>query len=51
MPVPPPRLRSDLVITRQQSGAEVCFIVKDPIQRRYFRLQEPEYFIARSLDG
>ena len=51
MPVPPPKLRSDLVITRQQSGGQIYFIVKDPVQRRYFRLQEPEYFIAQRLDG
>lgn len=27
------------------------FIIKDPVTLRYFRLREPEYFVARQLDG
>jgi len=47
----PPRLRADLIVSRQESPAGPCFVLKDPRTRRFFRLREAEYSIARRLDG
>ena len=46
-----PRLRADLIVSRQESPAGPCFVLKDPHTRRFFRLREAEYSIARRLDG
>jgi multidrug resistance efflux pump len=45
------RLRADLVISQQVQGGQSVYIIKDPATGRFFRLREPEYFIARQLDG
>src|SRR5215472_891604 len=46
-----PKLREDLVFSRQETAAGVVFVVKDPVVGRFLRLKEPEYFIARQFDG
>ena len=46
-----PRLRDDLIISRQESSQGVAFILKDPLVGRFLRFREPEYFIAQQLDG
>lgn len=46
-----PSLRSDLVESRQESGGVRYVVVKDPVTLRFFRLREPEHFIATQLDG
>lgn len=47
----PPKLRSDLVIRRQETSGEKVFVVKVSKTQRYFNLGEAEHFIARQLDG
>ncbi len=47
MPVTSPKLRADLVVREVDSA----YVVKDPVTRRFFRLQAHEYFIVRNLDG
>jgi len=48
----PFKLRDDLVVSRQRTTAgAICFVVKDPANRRFFRLKEAEYEIVRQLDG
>ena len=46
-----PRLRDDLLVSKQETREETFFVVKDPTTRRFFRLREPEYLVARQLDG
>jgi putative peptide zinc metalloprotease protein len=46
-----PRLRSDLIVSRQETPGGVVFVVKDPTVGRFVRFKEPEYFIARQFDG
>jgi putative peptide zinc metalloprotease protein len=46
-----PKLRTDLVISRQERAGRVLFVIKDPLSERYFQLGEREYFIASLLDG
>ncbi len=46
-----PRLRSDLVINRQESPEGPRFVVKDPRRGTFFKLGEAEYAILRRLDG
>lgn len=46
-----PKLRRDLVVSRQEASGRSVFIVKDPVAGRFFRLKEEEYDIARQLDG
>ncbi len=46
-----PKLRSDLVVSRQPQEGQVIFVIKDPVNSQYFRLNEPDYFIAAQLDG
>jgi putative peptide zinc metalloprotease protein len=46
-----PKLRSDLVISQQETKAGTGFVVKDPATGRFFRLKEVEYFTARQLNG
>ena len=45
------KLRSDLVVSRQPQKGQVIFVIKDPVNSQYFRLNEPDYFIAAQLDG
>ena len=46
-----PTLRTDLVVSRMETPEGPRFVLKDPRTRRYFRLRELEYAIARRLDG
>ena len=46
-----PKLRTDLVVSRIETPEGPRFVLKDPRTRRYFRLRELEYAIARRLDG
>jgi multidrug resistance efflux pump len=46
-----PKLRTDLVVSRMETPEGPRFVLKDPRSRRYFRLRELEYAIARRLDG
>ena len=46
-----PKLRDDLISSRQETPEGVLFVVKDPATRRFFRLREAEHLIARQLDG
>jgi multidrug resistance efflux pump len=48
---PLPQLRADLIVSRQEAPGGPCFVLKDPRTRRFFRLGEAEYSIARRLDG
>src|SRR5258707_14984546 len=45
------KLRSDLVVSEQQTPAGPIFVVKDPEIGRFFRFKAAEYFIALLLDG
>lgn len=47
----PPRLRSDLTFRHEHTAEGICVIIKHPASRRFFRLEEAEYFIAQQLDG
>src|SRR5438309_12129288 len=51
MPASYPRLRADLVVSRQETAGGVVFVLKDPEVGRFLRFKEPEYFIAQQLDG
>jgi putative peptide zinc metalloprotease protein len=46
-----PKLRTDLIVSRQQTSTAVCFVIKDPLSAAFFRFGETEHFIARQLDG
>jgi putative peptide zinc metalloprotease protein len=46
-----PKLRQDLVVSRMETPEGPRFVLKDPLTRRYFRLREVEFSIARRLDG
>jgi putative peptide zinc metalloprotease protein len=46
-----PKLRDDLIVCRQQTGAGLSFVIKDPLSNSFFRFGETEHFIARQLDG
>lgn len=48
---PNPRLRTDLVESRQEEAGQTYYIIKDPRTQRFFRLREVEHRIARLLDG
>ena len=47
----PPKLRTDLTVSRQQTAEGSSCIVKDPIAGRFFRFRETEEFITAQLDG
>src|SRR5437773_2733723 len=51
MPTEEPKLRSDLRLSRQGGERQVTFVVKDPVDSRFFQLKEEEHFIATQLDG
>jgi len=46
-----PKLRSDLVVSRQERAGAVRYVIKDPLSGRFFQLGEREYAIATLLDG
>lgn len=43
--------RWDLVVEESLYQSERCWIVKDPLALKYYRLQEPEYAVLQLLDG
>ena len=45
------KLRSDLVISRQDGAEGTAFVIKDPVTERFFRFKETEHFIAQQFDG
>ncbi|MBD3382106.1 MAG: hypothetical protein GF404_07910, partial [candidate division Zixibacteria bacterium] len=45
------KLRSDLEVSRQTHSGKTFYVIKDPVSERFFRLREPEYFLAEALDG
>jgi putative peptide zinc metalloprotease protein len=45
------RCRRDVDIRQQHYRGQRCWVVKDPISLRYFRLQPIEYQVWQSLDG
>lgn len=47
----PIRMRSDLIAERLLLGAEVSWVVKDPLALRYYRLQDEEFAVLSLLDG
>lgn len=46
-----PKLRSDLIVSRQQTKGSTFFVVKDPNSGKFFRFGEAEQFIAEQLNG
>jgi putative peptide zinc metalloprotease protein len=44
-------LRPDLRISPQLFYGQLCFVVKDPVTLRYFRLQPVEHFLVTQFDG
>src|SRR5258708_6969600 len=46
-----PKLRADLIVSGQEKPGGVAYVVKDPVVGRFVRFKEPEYFIARQVDG
>ena len=46
-----PKLRKDLIFSRQQAAGETCFVVKDPVRGNYFRFREAERFVIEQFDG
>ena len=50
-PPSPPRLRPDLVISRQESKDSQVVVIKDPRTGRYFKLREPEFWLISRFDG
>jgi putative peptide zinc metalloprotease protein len=45
------KVRTDLEITKQSHRGETCYIIKDPLALRYFRLSEVEFRVFTLLDG
>lgn len=46
-----PKLRSDLIISRQVVSGQPVYVVKDPTLEKYFRFREIEGYILNQLDG
>jgi multidrug resistance efflux pump len=47
----PPKLRSDLTVSQQQTVEGSVSILKDPVSGAFFRFRDAEQFIAEQLDG
>ena len=45
------KFRSDLEISKQDASGKIVYVIKDPVNSRFFRLKEMEYFIACLFDG
>ena len=45
------RLRSDLIVSEQETPEGRAFVIKDAARSRFFRLREPEFRLAQQLDG
>ena len=48
---PPPKLSSNLIVSRQQMPEGSLYIIKNPITGRFFKFQEPQYLILQLLNG
>src|SRR5437867_1643075 len=46
-----PKLRSDLIVRRQETANGTVFILKNPVTGDFFRFREAEQFIAQQFDG
>jgi multidrug resistance efflux pump len=46
-----PKLRPDLVVSQHRTREGACYVLKDPLSLRFFRLGKAEYSVARRLDG
>ncbi|MBN2209892.1 MAG: PqqD family peptide modification chaperone [Sedimentisphaerales bacterium] len=46
-----PRARRDIEVTEQVYDGKPCYVLKDPVTLRYYRLRPPEYVIWKLLDG
>ena len=44
-------VRADLRISPQLFYGQLCFVIKDPVTLRYFRLQPIEHFLVTQFDG
>ena len=44
-------LRSDLVIQEVEEEGTTYFVIKDPVQQRFFRVKALEYFLITQFDG
>ena len=47
----PPKLRSDLTVSHQQTASGTVLVVKDPVSSDFFRFRAVEQFVAQQLDG
>jgi multidrug resistance efflux pump len=47
----PPKFRADLIVSRQDAGDTINYVVKDPACGRFFRFREIEGFVVQLLDG
>ncbi len=45
------RLRPGLIFSPQQNGPRTCFVVKDPVNLRYFHLEENQRYLVELMDG
>lgn len=45
------RRRPDLVCQALQFGGDDCWVVKDPVSLKYFRVKPPEWCVLEQLDG
>ncbi len=45
------RLRPDLIVSPTQVDGQTLYTIKDPVTDNYFRLREPEFWLASQLDG
>ncbi|MCI0338309.1 MAG: HlyD family efflux transporter periplasmic adaptor subunit [Acidobacteria bacterium] len=46
-----PKLRKDLIFSRQQMAGETIVVVKDQARGTYYRLREVEWFVTEQFDG
>jgi putative peptide zinc metalloprotease protein len=44
-------LRGDLLVSPQLYYGQLCFVIKDPVTLRYYRLQPVEHFLVTQFDG
>ena len=44
-------LRTDLVIERVEEEGTTYFVIKDPVQQRFFRIKALEHFLITQFDG
>lgn len=51
MPSEYPKIRADLVTSEVTEADQTCYVVKDPVTRRFFRFREHEHFILQRLTG